>query len=395
MPLKRFIPLALAILSLLIEITLAWRTFGTNDILTWMTSADLIAKGQRIELYQSLMDVEFNGAPYFKGLFNHPPFTIYLLQAIHWAAELSGVPFETVFRILMSLAGFASFFVVRALMPDNVIGLSLYAVSPVMILVAGFHGNTDPLMMLLILTAVWCVEKKSSAIWCGAALGMAMNIKVVPTILLPSLLLYLRGWKARVLCITAVIVVWLIPSASLLAADWKFVIGRTFGYSSFPGYWGFSYLWVGMPGFGLLLRFGKYALLGGILALSVLMNLKEERPPLFVQWGAILFTFLFFATGFGVQYLVWVTPWVIAYPAALIVICYLLQGLFLCVVYDFWSGGLPWYFADGIEHGPWRGWRNVPQLLAWLSVGLAMSMALVRVLPFQRREADDENLDEN
>src|SRR5262249_30220302 len=150
------------------------------------------------------------------------------------------------------------------------------------------------------------------------------------------------------------------------------------GYGSFAGYWGFSSLMLGMPGFDLFLRYGKYALLAGVLALSVLMNLKEERPSLFLQWGAILFFFLFFATGFGVPFLLWVTPWVIALPPALTVVCYLLQGLFLYLVYGFWSGGLPWYFADGIEHGPWHGWLHVPHMLAWLSVALAMSMSLVR-----------------
>jgi len=60
------------------------------------------------------------------------------------------------------------------------------ALSPVSIMVSGFHGNTDPVMICLVLLSIYLVESGRPAWLCGAIFGMAMWIKIVPVIFLPA-----------------------------------------------------------------------------------------------------------------------------------------------------------------------------------------------------------------
>ena len=65
-------------------------------------------------------------------------------------------------------------------------------------MVAGFHGNTDPIMVSLLLLSVYLVETGRGEWLAGAAFGMAMNIKILPLLLAPAALLSLPGTRRRI-----------------------------------------------------------------------------------------------------------------------------------------------------------------------------------------------------
>src|SRR5204863_1263716 len=102
--------------------------------------------------------------------FNHPPLTAYYLSAIY---NLSSTRFcresGLTFPFLLRLPGIvADFIVVLALCSMTKAtdrlrvptwALTLFALSPVSIMVCGFHGNTDGVMvMLLVLSSVFCIR---------------------------------------------------------------------------------------------------------------------------------------------------------------------------------------------------------------------------------------------
>ena len=63
-------------------------------------------------------------------------------------------------------------------------GLILLAVSPVSLMVSGFHGNTDSVMAMFLVLAAWqCV--RNQPIWCGILFALSCQIKVVPLLCLP------------------------------------------------------------------------------------------------------------------------------------------------------------------------------------------------------------------
>src|SRR5213079_1082776 len=62
--------------------------------------------------------------------------------------------------------------------------LALFALSPVSFMVSGFHGNTDPVMVLFLICAVWMCLRNQSA-WAGLFFALSCQIKIVPLLLLP------------------------------------------------------------------------------------------------------------------------------------------------------------------------------------------------------------------
>src|SRR5207253_1809631 len=63
--------------------------------------------------------------------------------------------------------------------------LALFALSPVSLMVSGFHGNTDPVMVLFLVCAVWmCL--RNQPVMAGLFLALSCQIKIVPLFLLPA-----------------------------------------------------------------------------------------------------------------------------------------------------------------------------------------------------------------
>ena len=151
---------------------------------------------------------------------------------------------------------------------------------------------------------------------------------------------------------------------------------RVFGYSSISGQWGLSRIFnlllpdfvpsAILPGMNL----SKIALVATIVAGSLWMNRRLPRPSLFVQLGFIMFIFMSLAPGFGIQYLAWLVPWVVGLSATATIMYYSVSGLFQFLVYNFWSGGFPWVFADSFSTGSWRGELVALEIVVWLAVVL-------------------------
>jgi hypothetical protein len=100
-----------------------------------------------------------------------------------------------------------------------------------------------------------------------------------------------------------------------------------------------------------------------------------------VQCAVTAFLFLAFSPGFGIQYLAWLVPWAVAAGTAATALYYATGGVFAFLVYTYWSGGLPWYFADARPVSPewWPPPIVVFELLCWASV-LAVLWSLLRGL---------------
>jgi hypothetical protein len=371
--------------ALAIKVFLAWTTLGTNDVLVWQFAAKKALHTDAVRLYTDGVDLFYGGRPYPQSVFNHPPFMIYLLRFLAWISNSAGIPFAIFFRILTSVADSLSFLLTWTLLQNNLstrgvswgeapgarLGLLLLSVSPVNIMVAGFHANSDPLMILFLLSAVWCLEVRESPLLAGCCVGMALNIKIVPLLLLPALLFYLKGWRARASCLTSAAVTALIPALPCLAAAPRAVAANVLAYNSFPGVWGLGAIWRHLPGFDAFSHYGKFALAAGMVLMAYLINRFDPKPRIFEQWGASLLLFLVVTPGFGIQYLYWVTPWIVALGSRAAVLLYLTSGAFMFAVYTYWSGGFPWWFADS-QYKPWVHWYHVPHLLAWGSIGVLL-----------------------
>ena len=382
---------ALAGAAALLELALAWRTRGTNDVAAFYQYMEERARFGAEATYANDPD------------FNHPPCVFHLLLALRWFVATTGLPFAFCLRLPAILASFGSFVLATRLAPPrsgrNAL-LALVAASPAAIMIAGFHGNTDPVMVFFALFSVYLLDRGEPAWIAGAAMGMSVNIKVVPIVFWPAVFLWLPSARRRAEFFSAAVLVVLIASAPIAFEAPALVARKVFGYSSDYGVWGWAWILLRLErelaGVNHFFRhYGRFVLVAIVVALSLWMNRRPAKPPLFLQLGSIALAFLAFTPGFAVQYLAWLVPWIAGFPLWSALAFSAASGAFLFLVYtcwcqglpaeigvpsglttEFWSRGLPWDSANANLLALWRG-PIVPFAFAcWLTVVTALAVQL-------------------
>ena len=108
---------------------------------------------------------------------------IHVIRLWGWLAETTGIPFRFWLRFPSVMADLGSFFLVirwlKRLWPTRNHGAVLLslALCPTAILISGYHGNTDSIMIFLVLMALYTVDNTWLA---GLIFGLALCVKVVP-----------------------------------------------------------------------------------------------------------------------------------------------------------------------------------------------------------------------
>ena len=372
----RFWPVSVgvvALLSLALKLYIAYATVGTNDVSAWARFANTANWVGGAELYRR------------EALFNHPPFMVHVLQLLVILTRYTGVHFPFWLRLPAILADLVTVVLVWKILtprPDHwgqLAALLLLAIAPPLLMISGFHGNTDPAMICFVVLAVYLLGR-GSVVPAGVALGMALSIKVVPLIFIPVMVCYLSTWRARLTFCVAAAAVWGAGAMPYLLQAPELIMRHVFGYAGNYGQWGISRILTlraarAHPGtpwsvleHGPYSDIGRLVILVSIIAAAAWMNRPAaRRPSLFVQCGLVIFLFLAFSPAFGVQYLAWPMPWVIVLGFRATLAFYTVSSLFLFQVYTLWAGGFPWYRANSFHYG-WHGVIIVFDLLCWATV---------------------------
>src|SRR5947207_1263342 len=135
----------------------------------------------------------------FNNPFNSPPAMIHMIKLWGWLADSTGLRFQFWLRLPSILADTGTFILValflRKLWPTRTSFGVLFAlaVCPSSILISGYHGNTDSLMMFLVLLSIWLVETDRRHWLAGTVFGLALCVKVMPLCFIPALFFFLRG----------------------------------------------------------------------------------------------------------------------------------------------------------------------------------------------------------
>ena len=200
-----------AMVAFVLKLVIASNTFGTNDVITFYEFARSLHQHGLQWTYQN--DISFN----------HPPLTAYYLRAIYQLDHLNGCfrEFGLSFPLLVRLPGiFADLITCLALLwvtkkdPRLVIppwALLLFArVSPVSLMISGFHGNTDPVMVMFLVLAALSVLR-GVPVLAGIMLAFSCQVKIIPLLFLPIFFYFNKRSK------TAAFVV---PFALCSAALW-------------------------------------------------------------------------------------------------------------------------------------------------------------------------------
>jgi hypothetical protein len=390
--------LVAAIVAAAIKLCLAATTIGTNDVQTfWYFLQEYRGSGAKV-LYERDAD------------FNHPPFILHWLTGLRWLWLVTGLRPWFLIRLPSILADLGSVWLVARLLGPRLsesasrIPLLLVAAAPASILISGFHGNNDPVMIFFVLLSLYLIEKPAPDWVAGIAMGMAVNFKVVPLAFWPAVFLWLPSWRRRVEYFGAAVLVVVLASTPLIFQEPALLARKVLGYPSSYGLWGLSRILTASPSLEPLSNLfesqGRVVLVATLLALSFWMNRGSDRPPLFRQIGVLAFAFLTVTPGFGVQYLAWLVPWIacleLGAGTSAAVAWTLSSGAFLSLVYtywcqgvtmeqsdpnwlgaNFWSRGLPWNFANANTMCAWWG-RIVPVEIACWACVVAVLAAQIR-----------------
>lgn len=375
--------LVVALLALVVKLCIAWNTIGTNDTVTFFDFARHLQEKGLAETYR------------WTALFNHPPLTAYYLELIVWLHNLAGAPSQT-FRFLLRLPGivsdFATVFVILQItkreprLRPPLWALLLFAASPVSIMVSGFHGNTDSVVVFLLVLATLMLLRDNPAM-CGVFLALSCQIKVVPLLLTPVFFFFWFYRQRSARFVLPFTLTWLLLCLQPLIQCPTVYITNVLSYGSYWGLWGASYLLrlTQLPQFQKISSFGltpaqviiaaclKLVIIGGVLSIAWRRRVLPANhiwESLACAWAI----FFVFSPGVGPQYMVWSAPFVLLWSARWYAALTVASAFFLFTFYDAIADGLPWYYA-----------RSVNQLVhLWAPSSLVPWLTLIAMVFFFR-----------
>jgi hypothetical protein len=314
-------------------------------------SLDAAAFQDHLEKIRSFGVGAYNIRGAFNNPFNSPPPMIYVIRFWGWLADVSGLPFRFWLRVPSILADIGAVLLLARWLPRSwpdrrhLPVLLAMALCPVSVLISGYHGTTDPTMIFFILLSLYLLEVSAPAWIAGILFGLSVCIKVVPLALVPLLFLYIRGMRQRVGFFAAAAVTFAVFSMPFLLQNPKGIWSSVFGYSAIYGEWGWTllaklqqpveYLRGRFEPLGIhdtIARGLKTTTIVSLIIAAIWANWRR-RPSLLWQVGFAFSIVLFIAPGFGVQYLAWLVPFVVALGLWQTLVYYLASGLLLAWVY--------------------------------------------------------------
>jgi glycosyl transferase family 87 len=384
----RFVVLAVAVVATGFKLFVAARTFGTNDVLSWLSFSDGVREYGPVDMYGHT----------FYSLYNHPPLSGRMLVAINWLVDHHLGTFTFLIKAPAVLADLVMALLVFELVrlrrsaTEAAVAAALVVCSPALAVVSGFHGNTDPLFVMLAVLSVYLLVVRRWAAAAGVAFALSLSVKLTPVILAPLLLvLALRlGWRRLLTFAGGGAVVFGLLWLPVVLRRWTEFSRDVLGYQGVrPREWGLNQLatWVHAPA-GVTDWFagpGRFVvlLLSGLLPAII----AWRRPSVFAPAaaGTAMAMFLLLSPAFGMQYLVWplamayfVNSWAATvYNAAV--------SVFVLVVYSYWNDAPPWDWWEG-DGLVFRTQDMVLMVICWVA------LAAVVVIGLSMRRGNDEFL---
>jgi hypothetical protein len=370
----RLVVVAAVALATALKLALAATTFGTNDVHHWLAFAAAVREHGPVGIY---------GRETPGHLYNHPPLSGWLLAAANWLVDHGGVPFTFLIRGPAILADTVTavlvFELVRRRRPvrEAAVAATLVALSPVLVVISGFHGNTDPLFVMLALLSVYLLGVRHwiAAAGAGVAIASAVSVKLVPVVLGPALLIAVgRQGRHRLAAFAAgaaavVGVLW-VP---VLLTRWPEFRAQVLSYQGIEQReWGIVQFvrWAHLSesvteGF---VGWGRFVVLGLCAALPAIVVWR--RPDALAPAAGLgLVLFLLLSPAFGMQYLSW------AVAAAYLISTWAATGyqlaatVMVIVVYDHWNGAHPWQWWEAAGR-PLTAGELALMVVTWIALVL-------------------------
>lgn len=386
-------PLALvvvgALMATLVKLWWASSSYGTNDVMYWTEFARTVARVGPIHVY----------GHHFTAVYNHPPLAGWMLVALNGLHSL-GPDFSTLIRVPATLADLGTALLVFGLLtrrrtPREAALVSLAVVwSPLLLMVSGYHGNTDPLFVMLVLASLHLLVVRRLPLAAGVAIGLAVSVKLVPVVVLPWLAwtAWRHGRRAFVRFAVGGALVFLVLWVPVLLLEYADFRDQVVLYRGIPlREWGLSelfaaYGWKG--GLRFLGGTGSLLVLGVAAASPFLLRRRGDLDPesrAAAGVGLALVVFLALSPAFGMQYLTWALAPAYLLAPRLAHVYNVCASAFAFTVYRSWNHGLlPWRWDVGLGQ-PFDRVQLLWMATTWMSLLLLVGRSLVGVRPGRGR----------
>ena len=355
----RLVVLLVGLTAFQAKLLISVGTYGTQDIHTWIAFAQGVSQRGPVGVYE----IDFGRLN--NTLYNHPPLVGYYLEVLNTLSQW-GIPVRVAIRAVSSAAdvisGVLVFEILRrrtSLLRSTISGLAV-AASPVLFVISGYHGNTDPVFIMLVLLGSFLMINKRMALLGGVALGLATGIKLVPIVVLPTIAVYLVRHHRDLLirAVAGFAVTFTVTWGPTILTQWGGLQRSVLGYAGINDRpWGLVRFADGL-GWSWLSQFmigpGRFIVV--LLCALVPAALTWHRRELAIESVAMsLVAFLIFSPAFAVQYLAWAVAAAYLLDIWSATLYNLLGGLLLYQVYNHWNGGLPWFqMARGQPFTPYQ-----------------------------------------
>jgi hypothetical protein len=321
-------------------------TIGTNDMEAWRGFAVYIQEHGLVATYHAVAE------------FNHPPLMgEWARLALAVSGGSSGVAsFPFVFKLLPFAGDVLSAWLLFSYARERqtiarALALSaIFLCNPCSLLITAYHGNTDPLLAALCLWAALAAGR-GRMLAAGLALGAALNVKLIPSVLVVPLAFAAASRKDLGRYVGGLLVMSIPFVWALLAVKGPFLT-HVLAYNSVPGMWGINLLITDLEairhlGAGLgawrepFFASARYLILGGSACLALLAKPRTQQSTIAVcAFGLCLSLVL--AAGFGYQYLAWPLPLLFAREPRRAFVISLAGGVLLALLYlHYWDGVAP------------------------------------------------------
>jgi hypothetical protein len=242
------------------------------------------------------------------------------------------------------------------------------AFSLLAVLMSAYHCNTDSVYAYLSLLAAYMFSDRRDFLRGGLILGLAINVKLIPMLLVPGAMSLCRD-RRDFLRLIAGLSIGVIPFLPLVLAAPEAVYRNMISYTSQADRWGVPMLLLHAPD-GVrdaYLLLGRWLIIAAVAAVCVISH-RSRRWNAYELFILIYAAFLILAPGFGVQYSVCLFPLLVAFNIPRAWIYGTIAGIFLLIVY--WSNlssyHLPLLSKFASKGFPWSG--ALVGLLAWAAL---------------------------
>ena len=313
-----------------------------------------------------------------------------MLLAINWLVDNGVASFPFLIRVPACLADLVTALLVFELVRlarsarEAAIAAVLVVWSPVLFVVSGFHGNTDPLFLMFTLLSVYLLVVRGWALAAGVAFATAVSIKLVPVVLGPVLLVVLvrLGWRRLAAFLGGGALVFGLLWVPVIVSRWDAFRMQVLAYNGITvREWGLVQFltWAHAPAgtVAWLVGQGRFAivLVSGLAAAAVAWRRSDALVP---AVGLSLVLFLLLSPAFAMQYLAWPLAGAYLIDTWAATGYNLAASAFIVVVYDHWNGAPPWNWYEGRAES-FRTREFVLMVITWTLLA-AVSLVGLRLL---------------